>query len=191
MGIAGGLLFASAVSGCAAPSASPNTVPTSSAIAAAPFVGRSVCPGAVSRVMTDLRGAAADALEQAQGNYEQDPGFLAVVFDGTKPVVVVEPARLAEWQVRLAPLGVAVAGSCIDPALLAAVKAVLPLVRPPDGIVSGGYDALDDAISVIGVDAEALVATLEKASPGTGRAALDTIANGTLRINPQTVSVPR
>jgi hypothetical protein len=161
----------------------PAAVPTPSATPMTQPTGRSVCPGAVPRVETILSGPIADTLEQLQGDYEQDAGFLAVVFDGTKPVVIVEAGRLGEWRTRLAPRGVAVAPSCIDPSLLAAVQAALLTIQRV-WIVSAGYDALDDCISVLGVDQATLVSTLEKQSPGTGSAALDAIAQGTLRINP-------
>jgi hypothetical protein len=175
-------LFAALATGCA-------STPTSTTLAGpastpAPAEGRTTCPGSVLRAETDLTGAPADALEQLQATYEDDPGFLAVVFDGTKPVVVVESARLAEWQLRLLPSGVAVARSCIDPALLAAVHAGLPLLPPVGGMVSAGYDGLDDTIFVLGVDAETLVRTVDGVSPGAGRAARDAIADGTLRIDP-------
>ncbi|MEO5966019.1 MAG: hypothetical protein ABIR11_11185 [Candidatus Limnocylindrales bacterium] len=130
-------------------------------------------------------------LEQLQATYEQDPGFLAVVFDGTKPIVVVDRAALAEWQLRLVPRGVAVASSCIDTRVLAGVLLVLPTVRPPDGIVSAGYNGLDDSIDVLGVDTDTLVAALEQQRAGGGKAALDAIARGTLRIDPRKVSGTR
>jgi hypothetical protein len=139
-------------------------------------------------VATNLRGAAADTLEQLQGTYEQDPGFLAVVFDGTKPIVIVERAALAGWQLRLAASGVAVAPSCVDPGLLAAVRAVVPTVAPPDGITSVGYNGLDDTIDVLGIDADTLVTALEKRQAGSGSAARDAIADGTLRIDPRKIS---
>jgi hypothetical protein len=187
--LATGLLAAGLVAGCGSPEV---TRPAATRDVAGPHVGRSVCPGAVPWVATNLRGAPADALEQLQGTYEQDPGFLAVVFDGTKPIVIVEAARLAEWQLRLAPHGVAAARSCVDPALLAAVHAVLPMVRPQAGmIITAGYDGLDDSIFVIGIDADTLVSTLDKQSPGTGSAALAAIADGTLRIDPQQIQETR
>lgn len=161
------------------------TSPTEMPTATAAQEGRSVCPGAVPWVATNLRGAPADALERLQGTYGNDPGFLAVVFDGVKPIVVVDLSMLAEWQERLAPTGVAVAPSCVDSALLAAVHAVLPAVRPPGGGVLAGYFGLDDAIEVRGVDADTLVAALEQWSPGSGTKALAAIAAGTLRIDPR------
>ena len=154
---------------------------------AAPHMGRTVCPGSVPWVATNLRGAAADALEQLQETYEQDPDFLAVVFDGTKPIVIVEAAALSAWQLRLAGRGITVAPSCVDPGLLAAVHDVLPTVAAPDVIVSAGYNVLDDAIGVLGVDADTLVTAIEKLHAGSGGAARDAIANGTLRIDPRQV----
>jgi hypothetical protein len=142
-------------------------------------------------VATNLTGAPADALERLQGIYEDDPGFLAVVFDGTEPIVVVDSSMLAEWQDWLAPSGVAVAPSCIDPTLLASVHAVLPAVRPPNGGVIAGYDALNDAVMVRGVDADTLVAALEEWSPGSGSKALAAIAAGTLRIDPHGITTFR
>lgn len=172
--------------GSAEPTSPPET-PT----ATAALSGRSVCPGAVPWVGTNLTGAPADALEQLQGTYENDPGFLAVVFDGVKPIVVVDPSMLAEWQDWLAPSGVAVAPSCIDLALLAAVHAVLPAVRPPGGSVMAGYNGLDDVIEVRGVDADTLVAAVEQWSPGSGSKALAAIASGTLRIDPRDLPILR
>ncbi len=178
------LLSLTELAGCG--SAATNT-PTATADPRAPRVGRTVCPGSVPWVATNLRGAPADALEQLQGTYEQDPGFLAVVFDGVRPIVVVERRALAAWQLRLAPRGVAVAPSCIDPGVLAAVHAVLPAVASPDRTVSAGYNGLDDAIDVLGIDADTLVAALETLQPGGGDAARDAIADGTLRIDPREV----
>jgi hypothetical protein len=176
------------VAGCASPVATPSATARD---ATAPRVGRSVCPGAVPWVATNLRGTVADELERLQGTYQEDPGFLAVVFDGTKSVLIVETARLPEWQRRLAPGGVAVARSCVNPGLLAAVHAVLPVVGPPDGIVSAGYNALDDSIDVMGVDADTLVAALDAHAAGGGSAALAAIADGTLRIDPEKMSITR
>ncbi len=116
---------------------------------------------------------------------------MAVVFDGSKPIVVVEPARLPDWLIELGPKGIAVAATCIDPTLLAAVQAVLPSVRPPDGIVSGGYDALNDSIGVIGVDADTLLAAIDQQAAGMGASARAAIAAGTLRIDGNKVSGTR
>jgi ABC-type glycerol-3-phosphate transport system substrate-binding protein len=131
----GGLL-----AGCAA-TATQSSGPTASA--AAPQ-GRSRCAGSVPVVLTNLQGAAANTLEQLQGTYEAKPGFLAVVFDGTKAVVVVEAARLPAWLADLTPNGIAVAPGCVDPALLDAVKAAVPALTPADGISSAGYNGLND-----------------------------------------------
>ena len=174
----------SLLAGCG--SAEP-TSPTETPKATPALSGRTVCPGAVRGVGTNLTGAPADALEWLQGTYENDAGFLAVVFDGTQPVVIVDSNQLAEWRARLAPSGVAVAPSCVDSTLLAAVHAVLPAVRPPGGGVMAGYDALDDVIGVRGVDAETLAAAPEQWSPGMGGTALSAIAAGTLRIDPREV----
>lgn len=165
------------------------TSPTEMPTATAAHEGRSVCPGAVQFVAENLRGAPADALEQLQTTYENEPGFFAVVLNGTNSIVVVDSRLLAEWLDRLAPSGVAVAPSCVDTALLAAVHAVLPAVRPPGGGVLAGYNGLDDAIEVRGVDADTLVAALDQWSPGSGSKALAAIAAGTLRIDPR--DVPR
>ena len=174
----------SLLAGCG--SAEP-TSPTETPRATPALSGRSVCPSSVPFVASNLTGRPADVLERLQGTYENDPGFLAVVFDGTKPIVIVDSSVLAEWQDWLAPSGVAVAPSCVDSTLLAAVHAVLPAVRPPGGGVMAGYDALDDAIGVRGVDAETLAAALEQWSPGMGGTALSAIAAGTLRIDPREV----
>ncbi|MHB8892496.1 MAG: hypothetical protein ACYC65_10685 [Candidatus Limnocylindrales bacterium] len=138
---------------------------------------------------TNLRGSAADALEQLQGTYENGPGFLGVVWDGHQGVIVVEAGQLLAWQARMGPLGIAVARSCVDPALLATVKAVLPRIsEQQDGIMSAGYNVLDDAISVSGIDAEVLLAAMDEIRPGARSAALAAIADGTLRIDPAKIS---
>jgi hypothetical protein len=176
------------VSACGAPAPS---VPDAGVEAPAvlPRVGRSVCPGSVTQVGRDLGGAAADSLERLQGTYENDPGFLAVVWDGRRGVIVVESAQLIAWQARVAPLGIAVARSCVDPALLATVHAALPRIPVPGGgIISAGYDGLDDAIFVLGVDTDVLVAAMDEVRPGVKPAALAAIADGTLRVSPQEIS---
>jgi hypothetical protein len=147
-------------------------------------VGRSACPGSVPEVLTNLHGEAlVGALEELQATYQADPGFMAVVFDGEQPIIIVEAATLPEWQRRVAPLGLTVAPSCVDPELLAAVHAVLPNVVLPDGSVSAGHNALKDAIEVMGVEADTLLDALEEHAPGTRDVALDAIADGTLRID--------
>lgn len=183
-----GLLSLTQAAGCGSAA---TTAPAATRDPAESHVGRTVCPGSVPWVATNLRGAAADTLEQLQGTYEQDPGFLAVVFDGTKPIVIVERAALTGWQLRLAASGMAVAPSCVDPGLLAAVHEVLPTVAPADRIVSAGYNALDDTIDVLGIDADTLVAALEEFQAGSGGPARNAIAEGTLRIDPAKVSGTR
>lgn len=158
----------------------------SDAPTAVPRVGRSICPGSVPQVLRQVDGAAADTLEELQGTYQNDPGFLGVVHDGRKAVIVVESGRLLEWHARMAPLGVAVAMSCVDPGLLASVQAALPLISErEEGVMSAGYDVLDDAITVLGVDPDELVRTLDEIAPGSESAALAAIAAGTLRIDPR------
>ena len=178
--LAGALGASVLLSGCAwldvelpVPTAEPTAGPT----------GRTECPGSVPSVLTGMRGGLAIALEELQASYVADPGFMAVVFDGSEPIIVVDSATLADWQVRLRPRGLAVAPSCVDTELLAAVHEVLPTVVPPDGSVSAGYNGLDDSIDVMGIDAELFIAALEGHAPGAGDAALAAIADGTLRID--------
>jgi hypothetical protein len=133
--------------------------------------------------MTNLSGAPADALEGLQGKYGELPGFLAVVFDGTQAIVVVEAGRLAEWRNALAPSGVPVAPSCIDVELLRAVQAAVPAMANGNGIVSAGYDGLADRIDVHGVDAEMVFRALDALGAGGADAARQAIAAGTLRID--------
>lgn len=174
---------ATLVSACGGPASSS---PDAGASAVVPRAGRSVCPGSVEQVGNDLVGAAADALEQLQGTYEEDPGFLGVVWDGHRGVIVIESSQLLAWHARMQPLGIAVAPSCVDPEILATVQAVLPRVsEQQDGFTSAGYDALDDAITVVGVDADVLITAMEEVRPGVRPAALAAIAEGTLRINPR------
>jgi hypothetical protein len=138
----------------------------------------------VPQVFTNLSGAPADSLEQLGATYENDPGFLAVVWDGQRSIVVVETAQLLAWQARLAPLGIVVARSCVDPALLRTVEAALPLVNVPEGVITSvGYDGLADAISVSGVDPEPLLAAMDAILPGARSEAVAAIANGSLRID--------
>ena len=56
--------------------------------------GRTVCPGSVAAVMTNLTGAPADAVEQLQAKYENVDGFRGVVFDGKGAVVIASPETL-------------------------------------------------------------------------------------------------
>ena len=147
-------------------------------------LARSVCPGSVPRVLTNLSGARADAVEQLQGRYGEKPGFLAVVFDGTQAIVVVESGQLAEWRAGLAPSGVSVAPSCIDVELLRGIHAAVPAMSNGAGIVSGGYDGLADRIDVDGVAPETLFRALDALGPGGADAAREAIANGTLHLDP-------
>jgi len=162
-------------------------VPTPTDVPAAGLEGRTACPGSVPAVLTNLRGGSADALEELQATYASDPGFRAVVFDGAQPIVVVDAATLPDWQLRLGPLGLAVAPSCVDPELLAAVHRVVPVVAPADRTITAGYNALDDRIFVMGIDADTLIRALEEQAPGAGDAALDAIAEGTLGIDEQPI----
>ena len=182
LALLGGLL-----AGCAAASG-PSAGPPASAAQAQ---GRSRCAGSAPVALTNLQGAAADTVERLQGTYEGRLGFLAVVFDGAKPIVVVEAESLPAWLADLTPKGVSVAPSCVDPALLAAVKAAAPALTPPNGISSDGYHGLDDYIDVLGVGADALLAALDKQDPALGARARNAIASGTLRVNGDKVSGTR
>ena len=183
--LAGGFLTAAILASCTLDA----SVPATAGPSAQPSGGRSVCPGGVARAATNLTGPAADAVERLQGAYQGDPGFLGVVFDGAKAAVIVESGKLSEWQTRLAPSGVAVARSCIDPALLVVVDRALPTVAPADGIVSSGYDAQEDAIKVVGVDQQLLLDAIGRISADARRAAQDAIAEGTLRVDRRPFSV--
>jgi hypothetical protein len=128
-----------------------------------------------------IPSAASDVMEGLQTSYEDDPGFLAVVWDNREPVVVVARAELGAWQTRLAPLKTAVAPSCIDPTLLALVHEVLPRLSD-QGFRSAGYNGIEDAIFVSGVDTDALLTELDALQPGAKGLALAAIADGTLRV---------
>lgn len=145
--------------------------------------GRTVCPGAILDATGQIPAGSVDVMERLQETYETDPGFLAVVWDGRTPVIVVDRAHVHDWTLRLAAEGIAVAPSCIDPTLLALVHEALPRINAP-GTRGGGYDALDDAIFVTGVDTEVLLTALDALQPGVRVAALAAITDGTLRINP-------
>jgi hypothetical protein len=173
--------------GCAIAPA-PSTESAASAVAAQ---GRSRCPGSVPVVLGNLKGAAADTLEQLQGTYEERLGFRAVVFDGTKAIVVVDAASLPGWIAELTPKGIAVAPSCVDPVLLDAVMATVPALTPPDGASTAGYNGLDDTIDVGGIGADALLAALDEVNPALGETARGAVQAGTLRINEAEISVSR
>jgi hypothetical protein len=173
--------------GCAMAPA-PSSGPPGSAVAAQ---GRSRCLGSVPVVRGKLKGAAADTLEQLQGTYEEKPGFRAVVFDGAQAIVVVDGASLPAWIAELTPKGIAVAPSCVDPLLLDAVMAAVPALTPPVGGSTAGYNALDDAIEVGGIGADALLAALDEVNPALGETARGAVGAGTLRINEARISVSR
>ena len=145
-------------------------------------VGRTVCPGSVRDATGTVPAAGVDVMERLQATYEGDPGFLAVVWDNRQPVIVVARSELAAWQAELAPLKTAVAPSCVDQTLLALVHQALPRM-PNQGVMSGGYNAVDDAIFVSGADPAALLAELEALRPGAKAAALAAIEEGTLRLS--------
>jgi hypothetical protein len=146
-------------------------------------VGRTRCPGSVPVAQTNLRGAAADSLEAVQGEHGLKPGFMAVIFDGTQPIVVVEAARVAEWENAMGGKRIAVAPSCVDPELLDAVMTVIPALPPPDGAVTGGYNGLNDSIELQGVASDALLAALQRLLPGMEERAAAAMAAGTLRVD--------
>lgn len=145
--------------------------------------GRTVCPGAVVGATNQIPADSVEVLVRLQETYENNPGFLAVVWDGRRPVVVVDRAQVQDWASRLAAESIAVAPSCIDPTLLALVYEALPRINV-SGEHGGGYDALDDAIFVTGVETEVLLTALDAVQPGVRVAALAAIADGTLRIDP-------
>lgn len=148
-----------------------------------PASARSECPGSVPVALSDLDGTSADTVERLQRTFEGRPGFLAVIFDGAMPIVVVEAQRLPEWQSEVGSSGITVAPSCVDPALLAAVLAVVPTLAPPDRVTSAGYDAIRDAIRVVGLDGDTLLAALDKLDPAMSERARTAIGAGTLVIN--------
>jgi len=177
------LALVASVGGCGATVGQPASAPLPPGSPPVERVGRSQCPGAVEGVLTNLTGDAADAVEEVGGTYHGTPGFLAVVFDGSKAIVVVEAARLPDWLIELGPAGIAVAPSCIDPTLLAGVKAALPTLVAGDGTVSAGYNALEDSISVMGVDTDTLIDALDAQQAGMGARARAAIEAGTLRVD--------
>jgi hypothetical protein len=185
---AGVLALACGLLGGCAMAPEPSPEPTADAVAAQ---GRSRCPGSVPVVRGNLKGAAADTLEQLQGTYEERPGFRAVVFDGVKAIVVVDAASLPGWLAELTPKGIAVARSCVDPVLLDAVMAAVPELTPPDGGSNAGYNALDDTIEVGGIRTVALLEALDEVDPALGESARDAVAAGTLRISEARITVSR
>ena len=115
-------------------------------------------------------------------------GALVVFVLLWQAVVIVRSDMLPAWQARLAPTGVAVARSCVDPGLIGAVEQAMSKVVAPTGmIVSSGYDALADAIMVTGVDEDTLVAAIGQDSEAGRAAAIQAIADGTLRVNPSAI----
>ena len=158
---------------------------------------RSVCQGSVASVSNNLTGAPADQVEQLQGTYENDSGFMAVVFDGSKPVVIVDQSQLSSWQTRLKPKQIAVAPSCVDPRLVDAVQAVLPSlacsINSAGGnyAISAGYNGLDDGIDVRGIDSDTLISAIAKSDPAMADASRAAIAAGTLRIDPSHITSER
>jgi hypothetical protein len=177
------VVIATCVSACAANTTEPDASPGQRPGIGAPL-GRSVCPGAMSAVRA-IVGAQVDVVEQIQAEYESAPGFLGVVSDGTRPIIIVDSLRLHEWQAQVSPLGLAVAPSCTSAGLLDAIKAVLPRLQRATGVtVIAGYDVLDDAIFVQGVDAPELVNALAISLPDAETLTNEAIAAGTLRLHP-------
>ncbi len=170
----------------------PPSAPSTEALPDLPPAGRSLCADGVRNVIRRVEGGAATALERLQAAYENTPGFIAVVHDGAKPIIVVDAALLSEWRARIAPSGVTVASTCVDRQLLATVKAALSEVRrPPNGTAAAGYDALDDAIVVEGVELGELLEALRQLTSSAETAALEAIAAGTLRLDEQPLHVSR
>ena len=146
-------------------------------------VGRSVCPGALPNLTGTQLAADVDEAVRLQTTYENDAGFLAVVWDARGNVVVVDRTQLGGWQERLGPMNVAVAPSCIDSELLGLIYAALPRMHSDGGGSFGaGYDAVDDTIFVDGVSPDVVLQELDAMQPGARVAGLLAIGNGTLRI---------
>jgi hypothetical protein len=175
-----------ALGGCAASVPSPSTLSSGLPVEVL-HVGRTACPGSLAQIAQAIEDdATVDLLEGLQTTYEGDPGFLAVVWDGTRAVIVVETGWLPAWQTRLGPLRIAVAPSCINPALLAAIHTALPRIAAHSGGgIMAGYNVVDDAINVMGVEPDDLLAALDEVHPDARNAAVAAIADGTLRIDPR------
>jgi hypothetical protein len=180
--------IAVALSGCGAVATGPQATgpqPGDQATSTAPLLGRSSCPGSVSHVGSNLVGAAADRMEQLQGDNEDVPGFMGVVHDGSDGIVVVDRRFLSEWTQRGAAKGFRVAPSCVDPRLVEAVQEVVAAMPQASGsLVSSGYDAVADSVYVMGVERDALLAALKARSVDLEAAARAALGEGTLRLAP-------
>lgn len=147
-------------------------------------VGRSVCPGSVPRVLDNMGGGVADQVEALQTAHQDEPGFRAVVNDGERAVIVVDAAALADSTARMAGTGVGVAPSCVDARLRPVVEASMAQIElPPDGILSVGYNGLDDVIEVRGLTRDELMDAVRNAAPAAHDLVLRGFADGTLRMD--------
>jgi hypothetical protein len=160
--------------------ASESSPPSPSAAAAAS--GRSECPGSAKVARTGLDGAAADELERLQAKYEGMPGFLAAIDDGQGPVLILDSSGRPSWTPT--EPGVRIARSCVDAELERTIQDVVPALRPPGNtIVSAGYDAIVDAIVVIGVPRPVLLGALGDRSAAIRAKAEAALLDGTLRVD--------
>lgn len=186
VGLVGGILLASVAAAQLLVTGSANDGPVASAPGSAdqpsgaPMVGRSQCPGALPVVKLAIDEGDVDTFEAIWAWAENVPGFLAVVDDGSGPVVVVERQSLNAWIARLAGNEIRAAPSCVPAGLLEAVQAALGGIELGEGgFSSAGYDVFADAVAVSSTLTESeMLAILEGRVAGAAKAH----ASGTLRV---------
>ena len=131
--------------------ASPRSGPTALPQVAGAEIGTpSECArGALPKLETDLTGKLADVAEQLQAKYENEPGFLSVVYGGGSFWVVVDGVSSGEWTKALPADGARVVASCIDSGLIDSAKSVVAEAKYSDGEYSSVlYDVFNDSVQV-------------------------------------------
>jgi hypothetical protein len=157
----------------------PSAGPIIESPAAVMLPGRD-CAGASDLGRAPRTEAEANALEEIQAKAENLPGFLAVLYAQSGPIVVVERPAVEAWTVALIGEQIRVSPSCVDVLLLRAVQETLSdLQLGPGQMASSAYNATEDSVTISSTLAEAdMLALIEERYPS----AKEALANGTLRL---------
>jgi hypothetical protein len=106
--------------------------------------------GALPKLETDLTGETADEAERLQAMYEDEAGFLAVVFGESTFWVIVDDANLGPWADEVAGDGVVVVSSCVMSDVADSARAAIAEVTHSAGQFSSvAYNAHTDSVELI------------------------------------------
>lgn len=96
-----------------------------------------------------MDGEAASRVEAVQGTYENMPGFLGVLSDGSQVSLIVEAETVVDWEKRVAQTDLHVMASCVPSELVAAAKwSVLGSDYSGGGFSTVLYDVFTDSVVI-------------------------------------------